>query len=148
MGDVMGDYPVVLQQDLVWGDMDAFRHINNTVYFRYFENARIAYFEKAGIIAYMEQNQVGPILASTRCDFRAPLAFPGKIRIGASAGQIREKRFTMKYMVYSDTLSTIAAEGEGLIVYYDYRQGKSCPIPEAILASIAGIESTTRHAKS
>ena len=46
MGDMKQKYPVVLTQDLVWSDMDAFKHVNNAVYFRFFENARIAYFEK------------------------------------------------------------------------------------------------------
>ncbi len=146
MGQGIDDYPVVLQEDLVWGDMDAFGHINNKVYFRYFENARIAYFERAGIFEHMQRNQVGPILASTRCDFRLPLAFPGKIRIGTCVENLQEKRFTMRYQVYSDTLSAIAAEGEGLIVYYDYGQRKSCPIPEIILANIARIESGAQSA--
>ena len=45
MKQLKKEYPVVLNQDIIWGDMDAFGHINNTVYFRYFEDARIAYFD-------------------------------------------------------------------------------------------------------
>ena len=144
MGQLKGTYPVVLRQDLIWGDMDAFGHINNTVYFRYFEDARIAYFEKIGVIAYMDQHRIGPILASTRCDFRAPLAYPGTIEIAASVDAIEKKRFTMKYVVFSEDLSRMAAEGEAMIVYYDYTNGKSCEIPAEIISNIEQIESADR----
>jgi len=50
MKQLMKEYPVIIAQDIIWGDMDAFDHINNTVYFRYFENARIEYFNKIGVI--------------------------------------------------------------------------------------------------
>jgi len=140
MSDLIGKYPVVLRQDLVWGDMDAFQHINNTVYFRYFENARIAYFKKIGVIEYMQAHRIGPILASTRCDFKAPLTYPGSIQIAASIKDIRAKRFTMAYVVYSENLASIAASGEGLIVYYNYKKFKSCPIPEKIVNEIKRIE--------
>lgn len=50
MNPLNEQYPIVLSQDLIWGDMDAFEHVNNTVYFRYFEDARLAYFEKLGML--------------------------------------------------------------------------------------------------
>ena len=81
MNDLKGKYPVELTQDLVWGDMDAFQHINNAVYFRYFEDIRISYFERIKVIDHMNKTQIGPILASTKCDFRAPLTFPDTIQI-------------------------------------------------------------------
>ena len=49
MKQLKQEYPVVLSQDIIWGDMDAFGHVNNTVYFRYFEDARIAYFDQIGV---------------------------------------------------------------------------------------------------
>jgi len=46
MDDVLKRCPVVIETPVAWGQMDAFRHLNNTAYFRFFESARIAYFEK------------------------------------------------------------------------------------------------------
>ncbi|MBT8075182.1 MAG: thioesterase family protein, partial [Gammaproteobacteria bacterium] len=63
MNDLNARFPVVISQDLVWGDMDAFAHINNTVYFRYFEDVRIEYFKRIKVLEYMNRTQVGPILA-------------------------------------------------------------------------------------
>ena len=52
-------YPYTMEQDLVWGDMDAFQHLNNVAYFRLFESVRIAYFEKLGILSTMKIQSVG-----------------------------------------------------------------------------------------
>jgi acyl-CoA thioester hydrolase len=140
MDDLKEKFPVVFSQDLVWSDMDAFQHINNAVYFRYFEDVRIEYFRKAKLIEHKERTQIGPILASTRCDFRAPLTFPDTIQIAARVEDIQRKTFKMKYVVYSERLAKVAAEGEGLIVYYDYQREVSCEIPEVILSAINALQ--------
>lgn len=144
MGDLRKEFPMVLTQDLVWSDMDAFKHVNNAIYFRYFENARIAYFEQVGLIAFKEETQIGPILASTSCDFRVPLTFPDTIQIGARIESIRPRTFKMKYAVYSEGLDCLAAEGEGLIVFYNYQLGKSCEIPAAIVTAIDALQDGSR----
>ena len=142
--------PVILSavsscyQDVNWGDMDAFGHINNTVYFRYFENIRMAYFEKTSVNEHKNATQIGPILASTQCQFRAPLTYPDHIHIGTRIKELEkieqgEKRFTMEYAVFSEQQDCIAAKGEGLIVYNNYNEGKSCAIPESILAAFKNL---------
>ena len=125
-------FPYSLRQEVIWRDMDAFQHVNNAVYFRYFEDVRMAFLTEVGAIEYSKTHQIGPILASTRCDFRAPLLYPDGIRIGARVEEIKPRRLTMKYAVYSESQDVIAAEGEGLLVYYDYTAAKSCEIPDAI----------------
>jgi len=125
-------FPFVVTQQLIWRDMDAYQHVNNAVYFRYFEDVRMALFDELGIVEHKNRTQIGPILASTRCDYRAPLAFPDRIQIGTAIEDMRPKRFVMKYAVYSETHAALAAEGEGLLVFYDYNLNKSCEIPDVI----------------
>ena len=134
------DSPVHIQQDLIWSDMDAYQHVNNAVYFRYFEDARMAYFEKIGVNTYMSEHQVGPILASTSADFKAPLNYPDTISIAARITDIHAKKFTMLYSVYSHNLNKVVAKGSCLIVYFDYSQGRSCEIPNSILKQINSLE--------
>ncbi len=133
-------YPVVLSQDVLWGDMDAFRHINNTVYFRYFEDGRIAYFDRIGIGVSHAQSGTGPILAKALCNFRLPLDYPDRIHIATRARILSAKTFNMEYTVFSEKHAAIAAEGEGLIVYYDYANGTSCEIPAAIVTAVEALE--------
>lgn len=125
-------FPFVITQSLIWRDMDAYQHVNNAVYFRYFEDVRMALFDELGIVEHKNRTQIGPILASTRCDFRAPLSFPDRIQVGTAIEDLRPKRFVMKYAVYSETHDAMAAEGEGLLVFYDYNLNKSCEIPDVI----------------
>jgi acyl-CoA thioester hydrolase len=139
------EYPVMVKQDVIWGDMDAFSHVNNTVYFRYFEDARMAFFEKTGAIEHMEASNIGPILASTQCQFRAPLNYPDRILIGARIKDMSDKRFMMEYAVFSEELGTIAAKGDSLIVYYDYSQAKSCDIPAKIRDSFCQLQTVKHH---
>ncbi len=138
------EFPTTVNQDVTWGEMDAFGHINNTVYFRYFETVRMNFFEKSGVNAHNTATQVGPILASTQCQFRAPLTFPDNITIGTRIKELGaieqgEKRFTMEYAVFSHSQDCVAAKGEGAIVYYDYAVNQSCAIPASILKNFKNI---------
>ena len=128
----LNEYPVRFETPVVWGEMDSFNHVNNVVYFRYFESARIAYFEEVGFTKWMADHGVGPILASTSCRFRRPLTYPDRVTIGARVSDLGEDRFTMKYMIYSDQLDDVAALGEGLIICYDYRNNAKTPLPAPI----------------
>jgi acyl-CoA thioester hydrolase len=134
--EFLSEYPVVVSQDLVWGDMDAFRHINNKVYFRYFEDARIAFFDRSGVTQLMQRENIGPILARTSCNFLLPLDYPDRIQVGARATIRTPKTLLMEYAVFSEKLRKVAAEGDGLIVYYDYNKGGSCRIPAPIAERI------------
>ena len=136
MSKLEEDYPIILFQDVIWNDMDAFQHVNNTVYFRYFEDARWEFFNKIGVNEYKAKHNIGPILAATSCDFKLPLTFPDRIHIGARYTIPSPKKINMKYAVYSEKLDGIAAEGESLLVYYDYSQNRSCEIPSDLLDRI------------
>ncbi|WP_283786284.1 acyl-CoA thioesterase [Bermanella sp. WJH001] len=139
------EYAVIVKQDVIWGDMDAFNHVNNTVYFRYFEDARMAFFEKTGVMPHMEATNIGPILASTQCQFRAPVSFPDRILIGARIKEISEKRFTMEYGVFSEQHETLAAKGEGMVVYYNYKLNESCEIPDEIRVNFNQLQAAKHH---
>ena len=142
MSDLLDSFPVVITFPIAWGEMDAFQHVNNSVYFRYFESARIAYFERLELMEYMQMTGVGPILASTQCRFRIPLTYPDAVRVGAKIADIADDRFVMRYAVVSQRLQKLAAEGEGVIVSFNYRENQKAPLPEVIRQRIAAIEAT------
>jgi acyl-CoA thioester hydrolase len=120
--------------------MDAFQHVNNAVYFRYFENARIVYSEKLGLHAFKEQKGIGPILGSVSCRYKLPLTYPDIVSVGAKIVTVEDDRFTMKHVVVSHRHKAIAAEGEGVIVMYDYREGKKTSMPDEIRNRIREME--------
>ena len=122
-------------------DIDELGHVNNTVYFRYFENARIAYFEKIKILEYMDSHGVGPILKSAQCTFRIPLTFPDTVSIGIKISDIGKDRFTMQFAVVSHRFQKIAAEGDGVIVILNYKDNCKADVPDSIKERIEAIES-------
>jgi len=140
MSNLLKDYPVVIEFPVAWGEMDAMNHVNNICYFRYFESARIAYFEKADLFNYMTETGIGPILASTSCKFRIPLSYPDTVLIGATAVSIEEDRFVMNYLVVSKKHQKVAAEGDGVIVALNYREGKKVTVPEVVKQKILDIQ--------
>lgn len=131
-------FAVLVDTRVAWGEMDALGHVNNAVYFRYFETARIEYFERIGYWDHMHQHGDGPILAETRCRFKAPLKYPAQISIGARVGMTDTDRFMMEYAVADD--QRVVAEGDALVVSYNYRRGLKTPLPGEILAGIKRLQ--------
>ncbi len=125
-------YPIAVQTPLTWGQMDAFAHVNNTQYFRWFEDVRMAYFQACGIFDHMSEHHVGPILAHTQCRFMAPLSFPDTVHVGTRIEDMGDDRFTMVYRVVSEAGNLVAAEGDGRIVMFDYAAKAKAPVPDYI----------------
>lgn len=137
---ILKQFPVTIDIPVAWGEMDALQHVNNIVYFRYFESVRMAYFEKIRYMKYLEQTGLGPILASTQCKFKFPLSHPDKVTVGAKVSKVEGDRFTMDYCIVSQRWQKVAAEGQGVVVSYDYRQNKKAPLPEKIKQRILELE--------
>lgn len=125
-------YPVTVDIPVAWGEMDAYQHVNNIVYFRYFETARISCFERVGYTSLASQSGYGPILAATDCRFRLPLVYPDTVTSGTYIGDIGETDFVMHYAVMSHRNGRVAAEGKGRIVSFDYGAGCKIPLPDEI----------------
>ncbi len=140
MDKLLETYPVKVDLKVAWGEMDAFGHVNNIIYFRYFETARIVYFEKLNYPEMIKEERIGPILASTDCNYKIPLVYPDTITVGTKTIDIKEDRFTMKYAVVSHKHGRIAAIGSGVIVSYDYGNNIKIPLPEKIREHIIKLE--------
>jgi len=138
--ELLQGFPVVIHQAVVWGDMDSYQHVNNVVYFRYFENARLEYFRQMGWFDYEERSGIGPILAATQARFRKALTYPDQISVGARILERQGDRFTMEYRLVSENLKAIATEGTGTIVCMHYKDGRKVPIPEEVWQMIIKLE--------
>lgn len=131
---------VSLRLPLQWGEMDSYRHVNNAVYFRWFESARMAYFARIGWDEVERATGIGPILHSTQARFRAPLEWPDEIVVTTRVRELAEDRFTMAYEVASQRLGRLAAEGWGVIVAFDYRLGGKALLPAEVRTAILELE--------
>jgi acyl-CoA thioester hydrolase len=135
----LADFPVISRMPVHWGEMDAYGHVNNTVFFRYFETARIAFLDRCGFLAAYATERIGAILHSTDCRFRLPLFFPDDVLVGARTVEVHDDRFTMGYRIVSLTQDAVAADGTGIVVAYDYRMNRKVPLPPAVRAGVLAL---------
>ena len=126
------NFPVVIEIRVAWGEMDSMQHVNNAVYFRYIESARMAYFERIGLLEHLQHTGVGPILAWTSCRFRRALTYPDTVSVGTRVTKIDRDRFTMETLIVSHSMNDVAAESEGIVVTFDYREQKKVPVPDEV----------------
>lgn len=134
------DFPVVMETDVRWGDMDAFNHVNNVSYLRYFESGRIAYFEALELADFFGTDGVGPILAETSCRYKFPLTYPDRVSVGVRSVDLGEDRFTQQYILVSHQYGRVAATGDGTIVTFDYTANRKAAIPDRVRERIEALE--------
>lgn len=143
MTDLLSEFPVVLTFPVHWGEMDAFQHVNNVAYFRYFESVRIAYFNATGGFGATGGGPgkgIGPILAETSCRYRMPLTHPDTLRAGARTTSYYEHGFLHEYALVSERTGQVAATGTARIVTYDYDRGVKVAVPEQLLKMLFHLE--------
>jgi acyl-CoA thioester hydrolase len=134
------ELPVVVTLPVQWGDQDAYLHVNNTVYFRWFESARIAYTLRLGFGESMRQRKVGPILAAISCDFRRQITFPDTVHVGSRITRIGRTSFSLDHVLVSEANRAVAAEARSTIVVFDYTAGRPVPVPDDIRQAISALE--------
>jgi len=133
-------FPVLISWPFQWGDQDAYQHVNNTVYFRWLETARIDYTRRLGFGEMMRQQRVGPILAALSCDYRRQVTFPDTIHIGSKVTRIGRTSLAMEHALVSQASRAIVAESKSTLVVYDYAASRPVPIPDQVRRAIEAIE--------
>ena len=140
MNELLKEFTFVVDLNIEWGDMDALQHVNNIEYFKYFQVARIAYFEKINSDSEFEETPIPLILASTQCKFIYPLTYPDSISVGVRVDAMADQYFTMKYAVVSHQHQRLVAIGDAKVVMFDYVNNKKTSIPDEIRKTIIDLE--------
>lgn len=134
-------YPVIHQQSVAWGDMDAFGHVNNVQYYRYMESARIRYLDTLNIF---NQNVV-TVVASNQCKYLRPVVYPDQLKVATRVEELRNSAFRMSYILWSEAQENIVATGDAVIVCVDNSTMQKTAIPEHIKDQIRKLESTVEN---
>jgi acyl-CoA thioester hydrolase len=123
--------------------MDALGHVNNVAYLRWYESARIAYFERTGLAGLMQGRRLGPILARQVIDYRLPLTYPDMVTVKATVTTIGTTSFVLAFRITSKRHDgAIAAEGDGVVVMFDYERSAKVPLSEEMRGAIHAYEAT------
>jgi acyl-CoA thioester hydrolase len=119
-----------------WGDMDAMGHVNNTVYFRYFEIIRVQWLHEVG--GAPDPAGQGPVIVNAFCNFLKQLEYPGEILAKHYVANLGRTSFdTFITLERTDQPGVVYAEGGSTTVWVDFPAGKSVPVPDWLRALIA-----------
>ncbi len=133
-------FPVVISLSVEWGDQDSFAHVNNTVYLKWCETARVVYLGKIGMWQMIKNDGVGPILASISCDYRQPVTFPDTVQVGARVAKIGKSSFRMDHVIVSAAQNAVVAESHSTLVFIEYKHGKPLPLPQHLRQAMEQLE--------
>ncbi len=119
-----------MQMPLRWGDMDAMGHVNNTLYFRYFEIVRLDWIYRIGAAAKPGAGE-GPVIVNAFCNFLRQLEYPGDIRVTLHVAQPGRSSFETYHTIERcDEPGVLYAEGGAKAVWTDYATKRSAPLPD------------------
>lgn len=113
-----------------WSEIDSYGHINNLAIMRYVQTARVDYLERIGMLPLDAGTGIGPILASTSCQFKRQLYYPGKVTIHSVLDHIRTTSFQMSHQVLNEA-GELVAEARDVLVMFDFKKNAKCPVSEA-----------------
>jgi YbgC/YbaW family acyl-CoA thioester hydrolase len=119
---------------VAWGEMDAYGHVNNAVFLRWFETARVEWLEQ---VKFTEEGRLGPVLKTAAIEFLAPVTHPDTVRVRVRPDEPGNTSVKLTYEVWSERLGKVAATGETVVVLVDQEAGQSVRIPDDVRRRIA-----------
>jgi len=114
-----------------WGDMDAMGHVNNTIYFRYMEQARISWFEQLVPEEEVWQS-TGIVIVNASCNYKRPITYPGTVEVRLLVGPPGGSSAPTFYVLRVDADPVPYADGAAVVVFVDMKTQKPARIPEGI----------------
>ena len=124
-------WPVKTKIPVQWGEMDAFNHVNNVVYIRWCETARIELFRKIwgerglNMKEILEDNGVGPILANFNVNYKIPISYPDNVIIQTRVAKIGNTSFNVEHQVFTEKMgNSVVAEASSVVVMLNYKTGE------------------------
>jgi len=139
MNAIISEYSTTLDLRIDWSEMDVFGHINNVAFFKYIQASRVNYWEKIQLTKLHAQTNIGPMLASTGCDFKKPLFYPGNIQVLAKLDFLKNTSFGLSHIIL-DSAGDIAAIARDVVVLYDFNANTKATIPADLRENMEGIE--------
>ena len=113
-----------------WADNDAYGHVNNTVYYEWFDTAVNAWLVDQGMLDIDEGDPIG-LVAETRCSFFSPLAFPQPVEVGLAVAALGRSSVRYRIGIFAGGSATAAAQGEFVHVVVDRTTRRPVAIPAA-----------------
>lgn len=139
--DELSHYPIIHHQPIHWGEMDAFNHLNNVIYYRYAESARIGYLQALG----MFDGSMVTVLAQSSCQYLRPVTYPDTLLLGVRCQGLGNTSIVMEYSYYSTAQASIVATAEAVVVRLDSEGKRKLAWTEEERARLLALEAKVGH---
>lgn len=138
------DFPVVVAFPIQWGDQDALAHVNNVIYFRWWETSRVTYAKTVGMFggddAEFDRPRVGSVLAGMQCNFRKQLTWPDSVQVGSRMKRVGNSSLEIEHQLFSENVDGLISDAVSTMVAFDFDQQKTIPVSDEIKAAIRELE--------
>lgn len=123
-----------------WGDMDALGHVNNAVYFTYFEQTRVAWLERLSMTSGIGVGaHSGPVIVTACCAFHRPIIYPARLIVRMFGANVGRSSFETFYEIHdAQRPETHHASGSAKVVWVNHREGRSIPLPTELRQLLPG----------
>jgi acyl-CoA thioester hydrolase len=132
------DYRAWRQFTTRWADNDAYGHVNNTVYYEWFDSAVNGWLVEQGLLDIQAGNPIA-LVVGTRCSYFAPLEFPQEVEVGLAVAELGRSSVRYRIGVFADGGEQGAAQGEFVHVLVDRAMRRPVEIPENWRRALASI---------
>ncbi|KAA1372437.1 acyl-CoA thioesterase [Aeromicrobium fastidiosum] len=119
-----------------WEDEDVYGHVNNVVYYSYFDTAVNGYLMAASGTDTRRLDAVG-LVAETRCEFLRELAFPADVEVGIAVTRLGTSSIVYRLAIFQGESDEPAAVGHFVHVYVDAETREVTPVPDVVRAAVA-----------
>jgi acyl-CoA thioester hydrolase len=113
-----------------WADNDAYGHVNNTVFYQWFDTAVNAWLVDAGLLDIEAGDPIG-LVVETNCSYFAPLSFPGDVEVGIAVDRLGSSSVTYRIGVFGEGQDQPSAQGHFTHVYVGRDSRRPVPLPDA-----------------
>jgi acyl-CoA thioester hydrolase len=131
-----GDYRRFTPIATRWMDNDAYGHVNNVVYYSYFDTAVATFLIGAGVLDIKASGVIG-LVVETSCRYFAEIAFPDLVHVGLRVGHVGRSSVRYEIGIFANADEEAAAEGHFVHVYVDRLTRRPVPMPEPLRAALS-----------
>ncbi|MGG5808104.1 acyl-CoA thioesterase [Falsiroseomonas sp. CW058] len=134
------EYRFFLEIPTRWMDNDVYRHVNNVVYYSWFDTVVARFLFGTGAIDLTDSPVIG-VVVETLCRYHAPIAFPDRVTAGLRVERVGTTSIRFGIAIFREDEETASAEGHFVHVYVDRAtQSRPTPLPDALRAAAAAVQ--------
>jgi acyl-CoA thioester hydrolase len=136
--DARDSYKHFLPISTRWADNDVYGHINNVVYYSFFDTVVNGYLLEQGVLDIEKSDVVG-LVVETQCNYFSSIAYPQQVEAGLRVARIGNSSVRYEVGIFAAGDETAAAQGHFVHVYVDRKTQRPAPLPDALRLALARI---------